>query len=200
MKLLTERLAEKHGMRFVLEQTPAESTAHRFAKLDLRYHSPASGHAVKGDISKGTVYYTNSTYIPVSAPIGPISRVRTEGLFHPMIEAGSLTHIWLGEAEPSAESVASFVEKVFRNTKNDQVALSPEFTACEGCGKTMRGLHDSAPPAAGRTWKASPAHRVFHEALLLEQRQAGRAEGPLQEPAVPQERGAVRPETVLAAE
>jgi ribonucleoside-triphosphate reductase (formate) len=150
MKLLTERLAEKRGMRFVLEQTPAESTAHRFAKLDLRYHSPASGHAVKGDISKGTVYYTNSTYIPVSAPVGPISRVRTEGLFHPMIEAGSLTHIWLGEAEPSAESVASFVEKVFRNTVNDQVALSPEFTACEGCGKTTRGLHGSCPSCGSR--------------------------------------------------
>ncbi|MHB8173102.1 MAG: anaerobic ribonucleoside-triphosphate reductase, partial [Nitrospirota bacterium] len=99
----------------------------------------------KGDISKGTVYYTNSTYIPVSAPVGPISRVRTEGLFHPMIEAGSLTHIWLGEAEPSAESVASFVEKVFRNTLNDQVALSPEFTACDGCGRTTRGLYETCP-------------------------------------------------------
>ena len=145
MKLICERMAEKYGMRFVLEQTPAESTAHRFAKLDLRYFSPASGHAVKGDVTKGTVYYTNSTYIPVSAPMGPIGRVRTEGLFHPMIEAGSLTHIWLGEAKPSPESVASFVVKIFQNTQNDQVTLSPEFTACEGCGKTSRGLHASCP-------------------------------------------------------
>ncbi|MGA2193238.1 MAG: anaerobic ribonucleoside-triphosphate reductase, partial [Nitrospirota bacterium] len=145
MKILGERLSEKLGMRFVLEQTPAESTAHRFAKLDLKYFSPASGYAVKGDISKGTVYYTNSTYIPVSAPMGPISRVRTEGLFHPMIEAGSLTHIWLGEAQPSAESVASFVTKVFQNTQNDQVAFSPEFTTCDGCGRISRGLYDSCP-------------------------------------------------------
>ena len=36
MNLMTERLAEKYGMRFVLEQTPAESTAYRFAKLDLK--------------------------------------------------------------------------------------------------------------------------------------------------------------------
>ncbi|RPJ09198.1 MAG: anaerobic ribonucleoside-triphosphate reductase, partial [Deltaproteobacteria bacterium] len=42
MKLLVDRLSERHGMRFVLEQTPAESTAYRFAKLDLRYHSPES--------------------------------------------------------------------------------------------------------------------------------------------------------------
>jgi ribonucleoside-triphosphate reductase len=145
MKLLAERLGTKHGMKFILEQTPAESTAHRFAKLDLRRHSPASGHAVKGDVAKGTVYYTNSTYIPVSAPVGPISRVRTEGLFHPMIEAGSLTHIWLGEAQPSSASIAGFVEKVFLNTQNDQVTFSPEFTSCNGCGTTSRGLHDACP-------------------------------------------------------
>lgn len=143
MKLMSERLSGRHGMRFVLEQTPAESTAHRFAKLDLRYHSPESGHAVKGDIAKGRVYYTNSTYIPVSAPMGPIARVRTEGLFHPMIEAGSLTHIWLGEAMPSPDSVANFVTKVFRNTLNDQICFSPEFTTCGDCGKTSRGIRDS---------------------------------------------------------
>jgi len=145
MKLIAGRLSERHGMRFVLEQTPAESTAHRFAKLDLRYHSPASGHAVKGDISNGQVYYTNSTYIPVSAKVGPIDRVRTEGLFHPMIEAGSLTHIWLGESRPSAASVANFVVKVFENTSNDQVTFSPEFTACAPCGHTARGLKETCP-------------------------------------------------------
>ena len=74
MNLLTKKFGEKHGMRFVLEQTPAESTAYRFAKLDLRYHSPKSGHIVQGDISKAQVYYTNSTYIPVSCRVNPIER------------------------------------------------------------------------------------------------------------------------------
>ena len=31
-------------MRLVLEQTPAESTSYRFAKLDLQIFLPASGH------------------------------------------------------------------------------------------------------------------------------------------------------------
>ena len=140
MKLLTDEYNKKHGMRFVLEQTPAESTAYRFAKLDLRYHSPQSGHIVKGDISKAEVYYTNSTYIPVSSHVNPIERVREEGLFHPLIEAGALTHIWLGEARPSKESLANFVIKTFKDTQNDQIAFSPEFTTCTSCGKTARGL------------------------------------------------------------
>ena len=143
MKLLVDRLSEHHGMRFVLEQTPAESTAYRFAKLDLRYHSPESGRIVKGDISKGEIYYTNSTYLNNAAVLNPIERVRQEGLFHPLIEAGSLTHVWLGEARPSGASLANFVVKVFQQTQNDQIAFSPEFTTCNVCHRTSRGLRPS---------------------------------------------------------
>lgn len=143
MKLLVDKLSGRYGMHFVLEQTPAESTAYRFAKLDLRFHSPRSGHIVKGDISKGEVYYTNSTYLNNSAVLNPIERVRQEGLFHPLIEAGSLTHIWLGEAKPSKESLANFVVKTFRQTQNDQIAFSPEFTTCNACNRTTRGLQPS---------------------------------------------------------
>ncbi|MGA2955021.1 MAG: anaerobic ribonucleoside-triphosphate reductase [Thermodesulfobacteriota bacterium] len=142
MKLLADKMSQKYNMRFVLEQTPAESTAYRFAKLDLRDFSPRSGHVVKGDISRGEVYYTNSTYLNVGSVLNPIDRVRKEGLFHPLIEAGSLTHIWLGESRPSGESLANFVIKVFRNSQNDQIAFSPEFTTCTACGKTSRGLSD----------------------------------------------------------
>jgi len=143
MKLLVERLSERYGMHFVLEQTPAESTAYRFAKLDLKYHSPKSGHAVKGDVSRGEVYYTNSTYLNNSAVLNPIERVREEGLFHPLIEAGALTHIWLGEAKPSKSSLANFVIKTFQRTQNDQIAFSPEFTTCNICHRTSRGLRSN---------------------------------------------------------
>ncbi len=143
MKLLVDKFSQRHGMRFVLEQTPAESTAYRFAKLDLKLHSPRSGHIVKGDISKGEVYYTNSTYLNNSAVLNPIERVRQEGLFHPLIEAGALTHIWLGEARPSKSSLANFVIKTFQLTQNDQIAFSPEFTACNRCHRTSRGLRSS---------------------------------------------------------
>jgi ribonucleoside-triphosphate reductase len=142
MDLLSKQLSKKYNMRFVLEQTPAESTAYRFARLDLKYHSPEAQNYVKGDIARGEAYYTNSTYFAVSSKMSPIDRVVKEGLFHPRIEAGSLTHIWLGEAKPSKESLANFVIKTFRESLNDQIAFSPEFTNCLGCGKTSRGLKD----------------------------------------------------------
>ncbi len=142
MRLLAEQMSKGHGMHFVLEQTPAESTAYRFAKLDLQYYGEKARTVVKGDIGQGEIYYTNSTYLNNGAVMNPIERVRQEGLFHPLIEAGALTHIWLGEVRPSKESLANFVIKTFQQTHNDQIAFSPEFTACNRCHRTSRGLAD----------------------------------------------------------
>jgi len=142
MKKEVERIGKENGLRMVLEQTPAESTAYRLAKLDLKYYPLPASTVVRGMKDSGEVYYTNSTYFNVGAPMDPITRVKGEGLFHPLIEAGALTHVWLGEAKPSAESLANFVKKSFYNTQNSQIAFSPEFTSCLSCGKTFRGLSD----------------------------------------------------------
>ena len=143
MNLLTQKIKRKEGIKIVLEQTPAESTSYRFARLDLRYFSPASGRVVKGDIASGEVYYTNSTHLNVKNHINPIERVTNEGIFHPLIEAGSISHVWLGEAQPSKEAIADFVIKTFKHTTNDQIAFSPEFTTCNKCNRTSRGLLDT---------------------------------------------------------
>jgi ribonucleoside-triphosphate reductase len=145
MKLVADQYSRKHNMRFVLEQTPAESTAYRFAKLDLKHFPEESSTVVKGNFSEGEVYYTNSTLFDVGARMNPIERVKLEGRFHPIIEAGALTHVWLGESRPPAESLANFVIKTFKQSKNDQIAFSPEFTSCKECGKVSRGLQESCP-------------------------------------------------------
>jgi ribonucleoside-triphosphate reductase len=142
MKLKCEEFTKTHNMHFVLEQTPAESTAYRFAKLDMKHHGIIAKAIVKGNHATGEVYYTNSTYFNVSHPMNPIDRVVKEGLFHPLIDAGALTHVWLGEARPSAASISNFVVKTFRNSSNSQIAFSPEFTTCNSCGKTVRGIKD----------------------------------------------------------
>jgi len=141
MKEVANELAEKHGMKFVMVQTPAESTAYRFARLDLKHFSPQSGHFIRGDISEGEVYYTNSTLLDVSSPTSPFDRVRSDGSFHPLIEGGAVTHIWLGEAQPSKESLADFIIRVFNDTENRRLTFSPDFTTCLVCGRTSRGLN-----------------------------------------------------------
>ncbi|MCX5802951.1 MAG: anaerobic ribonucleoside-triphosphate reductase [Proteobacteria bacterium] len=143
MNLLADKMKRQEGIRLLLEQTPAESTSYRFARLDLRYFSPLSGKVVKGDIASGEVYYTNSTHMNVKYPMNPIERVTNEGIFHPLIEAGSISHVWMGESQPSKEAISDFVIKTFRFTTNDQIAFSPEFTTCNKCHRTARGLSDT---------------------------------------------------------
>ena len=143
MNILCNKIGAETGMRFVLEQTPAESTAYRFAKLDLAAYGGQAAGIMQGNQEKGEVYYTNSTLFNVGAAVNPVDRVVLEGLFHPLIEAGSLTHVWLGEAQPDKKALADFIINIFKYTQNDQVAFSPEFTTCLDCGKTARGLRDT---------------------------------------------------------
>ncbi|MFA5313254.1 MAG: anaerobic ribonucleoside-triphosphate reductase [Methanomassiliicoccales archaeon] len=145
MKKDAEEIGEQYGIKMPLEQTPAESTAYRFAKLDQKYYPLQASTTVKGNKGAGEIYYTNSTYLNVGANISAIDRVKQEGVFHPLIDAGSLTHVWLGEHKPPAESIAAFVKKTFETTQNAQIAFSPEFTSCLDCGKTVRGLKDACP-------------------------------------------------------
>jgi len=145
MKAETVRLSEAHGLRIELEQTPAETTAYRFARLDLRYFSPEAGHAVRGDLSRGEIYYTNSTHLSVSADVTAIDRARMEGRFHPLIGADAVTHLWLGDQRPRPKDLAAFITLVFRDTENRRVILSPEFTNCSACRRTANGLHRICP-------------------------------------------------------
>jgi anaerobic ribonucleoside-triphosphate reductase len=145
MKKHAELLGQKYGIKLPLEQTPAESTAYRFAKLDMKHYPLQAPTVIRGNKSTGEIYYTNSTYLNVGAQISAIERVKAEGLFHPLVEAGALTHVWLGEHRPPAENLAAFVVKTFQNTQNSQIAFSPEFTSCLSCGKTSRGLSDTCP-------------------------------------------------------
>jgi len=140
MKEEVEKLCEIHGMKFVLEQTPAETTAYRFARLDLKRFSPLSGRYVRGDLAKGEIYYTNATHLHPAASVDPATRIRIEGRFHPFFRAGAVTHIELGEAEPSAALLADLVVYAFCETQSNQIVFSPEFTCCAHCGATMRGL------------------------------------------------------------
>ncbi len=142
MNLKVAEMKKKYGLKFVLEQTPAETTAYRFAKLDRKWFPNESKGNVQGNDKKGEIYYTNSTLLNVGAAIDPIERVRLEGIMHPLIEAGSITHIWLGEHKPSVKGLADLVKKIYANTTNDQVAFSPEFTSCNSCGKLTRGMQD----------------------------------------------------------
>jgi ribonucleoside-triphosphate reductase len=145
MNKYAKEKGEEYDIKMPLEQTPAESTAYRMAKLDMRYYPLQTPIVLKGLRDSGEIYYTNSTYLNVSEPIDSIVRVKKEGLFHNLIEAGALSHVWLGESQPDPSGLSNFVIKTFKNTQNAQIAFSPEFTSCMSCNRVSRGLYEQCP-------------------------------------------------------
>lgn len=145
MNIACKNLSKENGIKIVLEESPAESSGYRLAKLDLKYYSEQTKSVVKGVVDRGDFYYTNSVHIAADAPIDYIERIKKQSLFHPLIDAGAICHIWMGEHEPAPESLANFVIKTYKNTDAAQIAFSPEFTVCEECFKTSRGLSEKCP-------------------------------------------------------
>jgi ribonucleoside-triphosphate reductase len=145
MNLKCKELSERYGINMVLEESPAESAGYRLAKLDMKYWPTQTAAVAKGDLDGDLFYYTNSVHIGVDADVDYIDRVTKQSMFHPLIEAGAIVHVWLGESEPDPAAIESFVRKTFANTQCSQIAFSPEFTVCESCRQTSRGLTPQCP-------------------------------------------------------
>ncbi|AKJ64561.1 anaerobic ribonucleoside-triphosphate reductase [Kiritimatiella glycovorans] len=142
MYLKAKKLSQKHGLKFSLEESPAESAARRLAKSDLIYYRDEAKEVVKGD-DEDVVYYTNSIHLAADAPVTLVDRIREQSKYHSLIESGAITHAFVGEERPAPESVAALMKKVFFETQSAQVTISPEFTYCNYCRHNMRGLKES---------------------------------------------------------
>jgi anaerobic ribonucleoside-triphosphate reductase len=141
MYLKTKKLSRKHGLKFTLEESPAESAARRLAKTDMVYFGPEASQVVKGE-DNDTIYYTNSIHLVADADVSLVERIRAQAKFHSMIESGAITHAFVGEERPSAEAISQLMTETFHRTQSAQVTVSPEFSYCQDCNHNMRGLID----------------------------------------------------------
>ncbi|VGO21692.1 anaerobic ribonucleoside-triphosphate reductase [Pontiella sulfatireligans] len=138
-----KKLAAKYNLKFTLEESPAESAARRLAKSDMIYFPEESRETVKGP--KNAEYYTNSIHLAAEADVSLVERIVEQSKYHNMIESGAITHCFIGEERPDADSIAHLMTEVFHRTQSAQVCVSPEFTFCDNCQHQTRGLLESCP-------------------------------------------------------
>lgn len=138
----TREFSKQHNMKFSLEESPAESAARRLAKTDLVFFKAEAQGIVKGEDSD-SAFYTNSVHLAADAGVSLVERIREQAKFHAMIESGAITHAFVGEEQPDAESVALLARETFSRTQCAQLTISPEFTYCERCNHIMRGLQET---------------------------------------------------------
>jgi ribonucleoside-triphosphate reductase len=105
----------KYGLKFTLEESPAESAARRLAKTDMVYFERYARDIVKGSHEEDSIYYTNSVHLPADCNVSLVERIRIQGLFHGLIESGAITHAFVGEERPSSASIFALVKIPFLN-------------------------------------------------------------------------------------
>lgn len=135
---------EETGYRFSVLQTPAESTAGRFADLDDEEFG--SYAYVKGP--KSARYYTNSSHVPVDSEKNIIERVKIEEQFHPLTLGGHICHLFIGEAFPNPASLWSLTKKIAK-TNIGFWAYTGAFSFCMDCHKYMPGLQETCDQCGG---------------------------------------------------
>jgi len=137
----TKKLSTKYGINMKLEETPAESTAGRFAKLDIKKYGDKA-FCKKNEFG---IYYSNSVHFAADSDVDYITRLMKQSKFHTLVEAGSMIHIWGGENKPDPQAIFDLIKLTWEKTKCVQWVLSPEYTLCKDCGTRHNGLLDKCP-------------------------------------------------------
>ena len=113
-----------------VEQTPAEGTAYRFAKADIKAH-PNGYVSGSGD----DIYLTNSTHLPVDNDWNIIDEIEFRAECDRGYTGGTLFNYYANEYA-SQESVKELIHKMCVNTKLPYIAYTPTFGVCDEHGVT----------------------------------------------------------------
>ncbi|UCH03474.1 MAG: anaerobic ribonucleoside-triphosphate reductase [Candidatus Thorarchaeota archaeon] len=130
LKKRSMEFEKETGLHFGVTRTPAESAAGRLAKKDYKAY-PGIRKYLKGE--HPNVYYTNSTTLYVGADLPLSERIKKEGMFHPYMDGGALTHIYLGEANPDPDALWELTKKIAYQTLNSYFAFTKDVLACPSC-------------------------------------------------------------------
>ncbi len=131
---MRERLSdyqEQYGDLYNLEATPAESTAFRLAKHDLK-HYPNIITAGRGPGE--TPYYTNSSHLPVGYTEDIFSALDVQDELQTLYTSGTVFHAFLGEKLPDWKAAANLVKKIAENYRLPYYTMSPTYSVCKNHG------------------------------------------------------------------
>lgn len=134
-------MTKRDGYSYSLWEQPSEHTARRLAILDLK-HFPKK--AIVQSSGK-SAYYTNSSHIRYDVDIPLSKRIKLQGDYHPIVNGGVITHIWLGEQKPNVQGLWELTKNICLKTNTAYFAYTIDFTFCPRCRKMYRGGQFTCP-------------------------------------------------------
>ncbi len=130
LKKRAKEFEEETGLSFGVTRTPAESAAGRLALKDYKAY-PGIRKYLKGE--NPNVYYTNSTTLDVASDLPLSDRIKKEGMFHPYMDGGALTHVYLGEANPDPDALWELTKKIATSTLSSYWSFTKDVLQCPMC-------------------------------------------------------------------
>ena len=138
---------EQYGDLYNLEATPAESTAYRLARHDVkRFPDIITAAKNPGD----TPYYTNSSHLPVGYTEDVFSALDIQDRLQTLYTSGTVFHAFLGERMPDWKSTANLVRKIAENYSLPYYTISPTYSVCKNHGY-IAGEHFKCPQCGENT-------------------------------------------------
>lgn len=142
-KLCNARKQET-GYKVGVFSTPAESTAHRFAKHNKKKYPKAYINGKGNDI-----FYTNSHHIQVAKDVLLTDHLRNAETFHKLTPFGAICHVFLG-TKPTVESLVKLT-KLIKKHDIGFWSYTLDFTICNNCQQTFLQALDECPNCGSTT-------------------------------------------------
>ena len=148
LEFMRNRLSEyqeETGNIYNLEATPAEGTSYRLAKIDKRNYPDiivANENYLKNDGFEP--FYTNSSQLPVDNTLNLFEALMHQNKLQTRYTGGTVFHIYLGESNPSWESISVLIKRVAEKTELPYYTITPTFSVCPVHGY-LCGEHSVCP-------------------------------------------------------
>jgi len=134
LRFMRERLSEyqhETGNIYNLEATPAEGTAYRLARIDkAEYSDIVVANEKYVNNNRTEPFYTNSSQLPVDTELNLFEALAHQNKLQTLYTGGTVFHIFLGESNPSWESVSALTKRVAERTELPYYTVTPTFSVC----------------------------------------------------------------------
>lgn len=151
MRDVMAEFQDETGNIYNLEATPAESTAYRFAMLDIKKYPDIIVANQEDRLTKSAKpYYTNSTHLPVNYTDDLYEALEMQDSLQTLYTGGTVFHVFTGESTISADAAKNMVRKVTSTFRLPYITLSPSFSICPSDGY-ISGEHFTCPKCGSKT-------------------------------------------------
>lgn len=141
MRELTDAQTQKTGLNFSLFSTPAEGLSGRFVNIDKKIYGIIPGVTERS-------YYTNSFHVPVYYNISAADKIRIEGKFHELCNAGAISYVEMdGDLNKNIDAFERVV-LYMRDCGVGYGSINHPVDRCPVCGYV--GVINDVCPKCGR--------------------------------------------------